>query len=140
MVFGTTELTGLSQDLAPLIANVLLLFITGLVGLASRNVLHWLKANTTLKQQDTLVEFALAAVKAAEGMGLTGEIESKKEYAENIVTKMLADAGISLSAQQIEAAIEAAVYEEFNLYKASVKPTPPVTEAPATTQDGDDRP
>ena len=53
------------------------------------------------------------AVAAAEQMKLVGKIEEKFEYAFEILQFWLADHGIEVDVEVIEAAIEAAVREQF---------------------------
>ena len=61
-----------------------------------------------------LDQFAELAVKAAEGMNLDGQIQDKKAYAIQIVQKQLDGRGIKLDISVIEAAVEAAVFSQFN--------------------------
>jgi hypothetical protein len=130
--------TALAVELAPIIGTVLLTIITGVVGLASRAFLTWVRSNATGSQQSVLLEFARQAVLAAEQLGLTAQIDDKKGYAFDLVDKFLAEKGISLTSDQIEAAIEAAVLAEVNQPTVEVKTdvadvtvTPPLVEEPA---------
>jgi len=61
---------------------------------------------------------AQMAVKAAEQAKLAGFIEEKKEYALEVATLWLKARGMTINLQLLEAAIEAAVLEEFNRAKA----------------------
>jgi LL-H family phage holin len=63
-------------------------------------------------------EMAKIAVKAAEGLQLAGKIADKKEYAINLMQHQLDSKGIKINLAIIEAAIEAAVFEEFNKAKS----------------------
>lgn len=63
---------------------------------------------------DLLQKFAVSAVQAAEQSGLVETGEAKKAFAIEQVEKWLAQAGIDLDLDQIDAAIEAAVFAEVN--------------------------
>lgn len=99
-----------SPEFQQAIANILLLVVTGVVGAIAKAGYSWLKSNTTANQFALLQEIAAAAVKAAEQGAIGGFVTDRKATATNIVNEGLAKAGIKgLSAEQIEAAIEAAV-------------------------------
>ena len=59
-------------------------------------------------------EIASIAVRAAEQAGLAGYIENKKDYALHIAERWLAAKGLRIDLELIDAAIEAAVWEELN--------------------------
>ena len=67
-----------------------------------------------------MVRFAaMAAVKAAEQANLGGLIEEKKAYAIDYVERFIEKAyGVKVDVEVISQAIEAAVYDEFNRYRA----------------------
>jgi hypothetical protein len=70
------------------------------------------------------LEMAVAlAVKAAEQAGASEFIESKKDYALDVAERWLHMRGVKVDLNLIDAAIEAAVYDEFNRNKESPKPT-----------------
>jgi hypothetical protein len=54
------------------------------------------------------------AVKAAEQAGAAEYVESKKQYALDVAQRWLHMRGVKVDLQLIDAAIEAAVYENFN--------------------------
>ena len=58
------------------------------------------------------------AVRAAEQAGAAGLIHDKRAYAFNVAEKWLKARGVTLDIDLIYAAIEAAVYKEFNESKA----------------------
>lgn len=58
------------------------------------------------------------AIAAAEQAGAANLINDKKKYALNIAEKWLSDAGIKIDLDLISAAIEAAVFDEFNQNKS----------------------
>jgi LL-H family phage holin len=63
---------------------------------------------------DMLQKFAIAAVQAAEQSGLFATGEAKKAFAIDQVEKWLAQSGIEIDLDQVDAAIEAAVFAEIN--------------------------
>lgn len=64
-------------------------------------------------------EAAKIAVSAAEQSGAAGFVKDKKEYALSLAEAWLAEQKITVDVLLIEAAIEAAVYDEINKPKAS---------------------
>lgn len=71
----------------------------------------WIKANTTAKQQEQMLDWVEIAVNAAEQLYKgSGRGEEKKEY----VMQFLADKGYTADLNEIEAAIEAVVLQ-FNI-------------------------
>lgn len=65
-----------------------------------------------------LEELAAMAVKAAEQAKIANLIKDKKSYALSVMESWLEQRGYSINLHAISAAIEAAVYEEFNKQKA----------------------
>jgi len=59
-------------------------------------------------------EIANIAVKAAEQANLSGQIEDKKDYAVAVAMEWLQARGLKIDLSVIDAAIEAAVFDEFN--------------------------
>lgn len=99
------------------IAKALLpVLVASLVGLA----LAWGKAQLAKARQydpdtfDQLTYIAENAVHAAEQAGLSGLVKDKKAYALNIAEKWLATKNINIDLHLIDAAIEAAVWQEIN--------------------------
>jgi LL-H family phage holin len=70
---------------------------------------------------EMLQKFAVAAVQAAEQSGLVESGEAKKEFAIDQVEKWLLQSGIDVDLDQVDAAIEAAVFAEINF---GVTPSP----------------
>lgn len=100
----------LNPEFQTAIANILLVVVTGVVGAIAKAVFSFLKANTSAKQFELLEALAAAAVQAAEQGAIAGFVADRKATAINIVNEGLKNAGIkNLSAEQIDAAIEAAV-------------------------------
>ena len=74
-----------------------------------------------MKQPDLTYEVMKVtrlAIAAAEQAGAANLINDKKKYALNIAEKWLSDAGIKIDLDLISAAIEAAVFAEFNRDKS----------------------
>lgn len=139
-----------SPEVQASIATILLSVITGLVTVASRTLFGWLKANTSAQQFTLLQQLAEGAVRAAEQGAIAGFVQDRKATALNIVNENLQKAGVKgLTAEQIEAAIEAAVistateFADAALARATVATQPVVAaeaapaEAPTTDTDSD---
>ncbi len=138
-----------SPEVQASIATILLSVVTGLVTAASRAIFGWLKANTSAKQFELLQALADAAVRAAEQGAIAGFVQDRKATATNIVNEGLKNAGVkNLSAEQIEAAIEAAVmasaaeFADTAVARATVNAVPAVAaeaegDAPAVDTDSD---
>lgn len=112
------------------IANILLVVITGVVGALSKAVYTWVKTNTSASQFALLEQVAASAVDAAEQGAIAGFVSDRKATAIAIVNEALRNAGIrNLTAEQIDAAIEAAVKLNLNADKqfvAAIEPTPEI--------------
>lgn len=82
--------------------------------------LLWAKAKTwNSSATDLLEQAALVAVTAAEQAGLADLTKNKREYAFNVAQDWLKARGIKLDTDLIYAAIEAAVWKEFNSPEAA---------------------
>lgn len=88
--------------------------VIGAVGVGIRYLWSKIKAEKPLIAE-FLAEYARQAVYAAEQLGAIEQITNKKQYAIELVKKYCKTAGLSVDVDLIEAAIEAAVSEEFNL-------------------------
>lgn len=66
---------------------------------------------------EQIASAARMAVLAAEQSGAAGYVENKKSYALKVASNWLAEKGLSVNIELISAAIEAAVFEEFNRFK-----------------------
>lgn len=101
----------------PILASALL----GLILMGFR--LLWVKFKQAQPKLASILEFvAYKSVVAAEQAGAAGIIDGKKEYALEVAQKWLKAQGLNIDTQVIGAAIEAAVWEEFNQWKH--KPLP----------------
>ena len=108
----TPEVTGL---LLQALSSVL---VTVLVGLATFAI-RFVKAKTSAEQYAFIQMAAMTAVQAAEQLGAAGYIADKKGVAIGMVNRALTEHGITgISAEAIDTAIESAVMEAFNQYKA----------------------
>ena len=80
--------------------------------------LLWTKAKSWNPDATYLLEEAAkVAVTAAEQAGAAYLINDKKAYAMDIAERWLAEHGIHLDIELIDAAVEAAVYRQFNSEK-----------------------
>jgi len=84
-------------------------------------IMRWVLSRVNIEVQrmdanvlNTLVYLAGIAVNAAEQAKAAGWIEDKKIYAIGFCEKWLSSRGMNVDLDAIEAAVEAAVYEEFN--------------------------
>jgi hypothetical protein len=99
----------LLEFLLPIVAVAI---ISALVSWAK---LLWAKAKSwNPDTTDLLAEAAKVAVTAAEQAGAAKLISDKKVYAMDIAERWLEQHGIRLDIELIDAAIEAAVYQQFN--------------------------
>lgn len=104
-----------SPEFQTAIANILLLVVTGVTGAIAKAIYSFLKSNTTANQFAMLEQLATSAVRTAEMGAIGGFVNDKKATALAVVNEGLKNAGIrNLSAEQIDAAIEAAVKYEYN--------------------------
>lgn len=79
----------------------------------------WVKIKTTRPDIATILSYAVdIAVRAAEQVYGSGHGESKKEYAVAIVDRYLREHNLKLDVQVIADAIEAQVWEEFNMWRS----------------------
>ena len=107
-------LQSLLEFLLPIVAVAI---ISALVSWAK---LLWAKAKTwNSSATDLLEQAALVAVTAAEQAGLADLTKNKREYAFNVAQDWLKARGIKLDTELIYAAIEAAVWKEFNSPEAA---------------------
>lgn len=129
-----------SPEVQQAVANIVLLVITGVVGAIAKAIYTFIKTNTSQTQFSILEQIAASAVSTAEQGALAGFVTDKKATAVAIVTEGLKNAGITnLSAEQIDAAIEAAVKDNFNYNKQSGTSGTVVVDATETdaTPEGD---
>lgn len=104
-----------SPELQQAIANIILLIITAGVTAITKVVYTYIKTNTSGQQFAILQELAASAVSAAEQGAIAGFVNDRKGTAIAIVNEGLKNAGIkNLTAEQIDAAIEAAVKDGLN--------------------------
>ena len=111
-----------------LIENILLAFLPVLASLAAGALFAWLRktwAQFKAEKPDVawiLEQAASMAVAAAEQAGAAGYITDKKNYALDMAQAYLDAQGIKINLDLLDAAIEAAVFNEINKGKAIVKP------------------
>lgn len=106
--------------LSELAEGILLAFVPVLVSmitawLLAKARMAWAQYKEANANYSWLLEsIAVIAVKAAEQSKIAGLIEDKKSYAVQVAQQWLNDKGFSVDLAIIEAAIEAAVFEEIN--------------------------
>ena len=108
----------LTPELTTLIATTLITVIGALLTDAVRRLPGLIKSKTTAEQFDFLQSVATVAVQAAEQMHVAGYIMDKKGVAIGIVVRELAAKGIKVDQTAIDTAVEAAVMDAFNQFKA----------------------
>ena len=110
-----------------LIENILLAFLPVLASLAAGALFAWLRktwAQFKAEKPDVawiLEQAASMAVAAAEQAGAAGYITDKKNYALDMAQAYLDAQGIKINLDLLDAAIEAAVFNEINKGKVTAK-------------------
>jgi hypothetical protein len=100
------------------------LIIVAIVWIGVHARLVWAKFKTEKPDLAAELEWAAGvAVKSAEQAGLMGFVKEKKSYAIHIVETLLALKGITIDLDPIEAAIEAAVWDQMNKYNPDKNPS-----------------
>lgn len=105
------------QFISELLKNVLLAILVPLASAGAAWVVAKLKeqlANVSQQQLDILEQVAIIAVTAAEQAYKDADGPAKKGYALGLVEAQLAKYGLKIDLDEIEAAIESAVYQQFN--------------------------
>ena len=96
-------MNNITYQIATLIISLIGVLLTGLV-------VPWLRAKTTTQQLDMIKLWINIAVSAAEQMkdaGLLPDGQAKKDF----VLQFIRDKGVTITDQELDALIEAAVYE-----------------------------
>ena len=101
------------QEVINVLAPVLATVIVALVALVLRSADRWLKANVTAREYGILAAIAGTAVFAVEKQFLGESGELKKAQAHQFADSLLANKGIKVDYDAVDAAIEAAVYQHF---------------------------
>jgi hypothetical protein len=110
----------LKEFLLVFVEKVLLYFAPILASLATAWLLAkvrqaWVEFKEVHTGESWVVEqIATIAVKAAEQIDLAGDLDSKKDYAVAVAMEWLKARGLKIDLSVIDAAIEAAVFDEFN--------------------------
>lgn len=112
----------LSSMLQSVLAYVLPILAVSLAGfLVAKAKQAWnLAKEWNPSVTDLLGQSVRVAVRAAEQAGAAGLIMDKRAYAFDVAEKWLKARGVSIDIDLIYAAIEAAVYQEFNKPKEEV--------------------
>ena len=101
------------QEVINVLAPVLATVIVTLVALVLRSADKWLKANVTAREYGILAAIAGTAVFAVEKQFVGESGELKKSLAHQFADSLLANKGIKVDYEAVDAAIEAAVYQHF---------------------------
>lgn len=104
-----------SPEFQQALANLILAVISAGVAAITKVAYTYIKTNTSAQQFAILEQIAASAVSAAEQGAIAGFVTDRKGTAIAIVNEGLRNAGIkNLTAEQIDAAIEAAVKDGLN--------------------------
>jgi len=103
-----------AQEFLSVVLPVLFSALAGLVVVYVKKGIDQIKANVSEDLWWALEQAAASAVKAAEQVGLQEESTDKLSYAVDYATGWLKMRGYKIDLALIEAAIEAAVWEELN--------------------------
>lgn len=119
-----------SEFLQSLLIAILPVLASMLVAvLGAQFKLLWAKAKSYNPDMTDMLEWAARiAVHAAEQAGAAELITDKKAYALDVAEKWLATKGLQIDLDLLDAAIEAAVYEEINKDKFLPYPAPELIE------------
>jgi hypothetical protein len=115
------------MDTTQLVTSIILAIVTLLAGVLTRYAGAWITANVSVANQDLLSKIAVVAVHAAEQLGDIGQVADKKAWAVAQVDAWLKSVGLAVTAEQVSAAIEAAVHAELHPVAPSVPLLPPGT-------------
>ena len=91
-----------------IVSKILELVIVVLVVFITRYAIPWLKSNTAINENTILIDLVNAAVMYAEQTLTGGEL--KKSVVVEFLKKELANKGIDITDEQINALVEAAVF------------------------------
>lgn len=103
-----------SPEFGQFVVNILITLVTIFVPLIGAAVRNLVTANKDDKRFQTLMAVASMAVMAAEQAGLAGLVSDKKAAAIDFAEALLADRGMTVDLNALDAAIEAAVADELN--------------------------
>lgn len=118
-----------SPELQAALTNLILAIISLATVFITKVGYSYISTNTTANQFALLRQFADSAVAAAEQGAIGGFVTDRKATAMAIVNNSLASAGIkNVTAEQVDAAIEAAVKETLNYEKQFGDTAPAVAE------------
>lgn len=129
--------TGLVIDLGPYLSQIFLAVATAVIALVGKASRDFINANKDNKNFSLLNDIAEAAVQAAEQLYTKRDGDTKKAAAIDFAESWLATKGINIDADELSAAIEAAVLREFN-YPQAVEPASPPAETVIDVSPGRD--
>ena len=93
------------------ITQIVIAFIGVLFAIITAVLIPWVKSRTTTNQQNIIAALARTAVYAAQQLYSPDEWKAKKIYAVEFITEQLKRYGITLDADAVSAAVEAALKE-----------------------------
>ena len=110
------------QKFLEIVLPVLATALAGLLIAWITKIVSDLKSKLTEDQNWMLKEIVRTAVFAAEQANVAGFVKDKKDYALDIAEKWMAEKGLNIDLEVLDAMIEAAVYAELNRDKGELKP------------------
>ena len=102
------------QEVINVIAPVLATLVVGLGAIVLRRVDAFLKANVSEREYGILASVATTAVQAVEQQYFAEDGDVKKSLAHQFADSLLSTRGIKIDFDAVDAAIEAAVLQEFS--------------------------
>ena len=101
------------QEIINVLAPVLATLIVTLVAVLLRSADKWLKTTVSAREYGILAAIAATAVLAVEKQFVGEGSDLKKSLAHQFADSLLTTKGIKLDYEAVDAAIEAAVYQQF---------------------------
>lgn len=106
-----------SPEFAQLILTIFTVTLTGVVAFVGKELKSFLHKKLSAEQLAILMKVAEQAVFVAEQTGIDHAAEEKKMEALRVAEAYLKAYGIKVTAEQLDAAIEAAVFSQLNQFK-----------------------
>ena len=116
-----SDITVFTPEVTNAVAQAVIALLGTLLTAAITVVIRLVRTKTTAEQFAFIQHAAQVAVSASEQLGLNGLVNNKKGVALGMLARELEARGIKVSAEALDAAIEAAVLDAFNA-PASIKP------------------
>lgn len=109
-----------SPEVGAALTQLLIAVLTGVIAVIGIAVRRFVAANVSIQQQQLLDMIAHQAVLFAEGIGATATGAQKLDAAMVAVQEQLDRAGVKIPTSQVRAAVESAVFAQFNRYKGEL--------------------